>query len=128
MPGASALIVSRPFDPFILLTIACNCVTMAWESPLDPCCTAKAAFIDVNGHTMPPRESGSPVLHSERPLVDELLPTNGTRSERAPIGPSRDSVTRPPQVCEWIFLYIFTIELTVKMVAMTPAGYLRDAW
>lgn len=27
---------SSPFDPFILLTIMCNCATMAWESPLDP--------------------------------------------------------------------------------------------
>ena len=35
------------FDPFILTTIMCNCVTMAWESPLDPPGTMKAAFIDV---------------------------------------------------------------------------------
>lgn len=34
------------FDPFILLTILCNCTTMAWESPLDPPGTPKAAFID----------------------------------------------------------------------------------
>jgi hypothetical protein len=35
------------FDPAILLTIMCNCLTMAWESPLDPCCTPKARFIEV---------------------------------------------------------------------------------
>jgi hypothetical protein len=35
------------FDQLILLTILCNCTTMAWESPLDPCCTWKADFIDV---------------------------------------------------------------------------------
>ena len=41
------IVESKPFDPIILFTILCNCVTMAWESPLDPCCTQKAAFIDV---------------------------------------------------------------------------------
>lgn len=30
------------FDPFILLTIMVNCLTMAWESPLDPEGTPKA--------------------------------------------------------------------------------------
>ena len=55
---------SRPFDPIILTTIICNCITMAWESPLDPCCTRKAAFIDV---------------------------------------------------CEWIYLFIFTFELLIKV-------------
>ena len=44
---AIRLVESRPFDPLILVTIICNCATMAWESPLDPCCTQKAAFIDV---------------------------------------------------------------------------------
>ena len=41
------LVESKPFDPIILITILCNCATMAWESPLDPCCTDKAAFIAV---------------------------------------------------------------------------------
>ena len=41
------LMVEKPiFDGLILLTILCNCVTMAWESPLDPPGTAKASFID----------------------------------------------------------------------------------
>ena len=35
------------FDPVILTTIVLNCATMAWESPLDRCCTRKADFIDV---------------------------------------------------------------------------------
>ena len=35
------------FDPLILLTILANCTTMAWESPLDPEGTSKAAFIAV---------------------------------------------------------------------------------
>ena len=35
----------RWFDPFILLTILANCVTMAWESPLDPPGTLKATII-----------------------------------------------------------------------------------
>ena len=41
------LVESKPFDPLILITILANCGTMAWESPLDPCCTDKAAFIAV---------------------------------------------------------------------------------
>jgi len=41
------LVESRPFDPLILLTIAANCTTMAWASPLDPPGTYKATFLDV---------------------------------------------------------------------------------
>ena len=75
-------IVEQPlFDPIILLTILCNCTTMAWESPLDPPGTPKAAFIDV---------------------------------------------------CEWVYLYIFTFELVSKIIAygflMHEGSYLRDAW
>ena len=70
-----------PFDAFILATIICNCVTMAWESPLDPPGTAKAHFIDM---------------------------------------------------CEIAYLYIFTFELCVKMLAYGILchrdSYLRDAW
>ena len=40
-------IESKFFEPIILTTIMANCVTMAWESPLDPEGTAKAAFINV---------------------------------------------------------------------------------
>jgi len=40
-------IEAKWFDPLILCTILCNCATMAWQSPLDPCCTNKAAFIGV---------------------------------------------------------------------------------
>jgi len=35
------------FDTIILITILCNCVTMAWESPIDPSGTWKSAFIDL---------------------------------------------------------------------------------
>ena len=35
------------FDPLILVTIMCNCITMAWDSPLDPPGTAKADFLAV---------------------------------------------------------------------------------
>ena len=39
-------IVESPiFDPFILLTILCNCITMAWASPLDPPGTRKQLII-----------------------------------------------------------------------------------
>ena len=75
------LVEASFFDPVILLTIMSNCVTMAWESPLDPSGTSKAAFIDV---------------------------------------------------CEWIYLYIFTAELVAKIVArgflLHDHSYLRDAW
>ena len=77
------LVESKPFDPLILITILANCGTMAWESPLDPCCTDKAAFIDV---------------------------------------------------CEWVYLIIFTIEMFSKIIAYgfvwcgNPDAYLTDAW
>lgn len=78
---AIQLVESRPFDPFILIVIICNCITMAWESPLDPCCTPKAAFIDV---------------------------------------------------CEQLYLAIFTLEMLVKIVAygflVNEHAYLKDAW
>jgi hypothetical protein len=65
----------------ILLTILANCCTMAWQSPMDPCCTPKEDFINL---------------------------------------------------CEWIYLYIFTFELMVKILAygflLHPGAYLRDAW
>ena len=44
--AAIRLVESPWFDPLILLTIGLNCSTMAWESPLDPCCTWKAHLID----------------------------------------------------------------------------------
>ena len=73
--------IRRYFDPIVLVTIVCNCITMAWESPLDPPGTTKAAFIDV---------------------------------------------------CEWVYLLIFTFELMTKVVAygfaMHEGAYLRDAW
>ena len=39
------LVEHRAFDPIVLLSILANCATMAWASPLDPCCTDKAAFL-----------------------------------------------------------------------------------
>ena len=70
-----------PFDAFILVTILANCVTMAWNSPLDPPGTPKAHLIDV---------------------------------------------------CEWVYLLIFTFEMLAKICAYGFIGhdgaYLRDAW
>ena len=75
------LVESPLFDPVILITILANCVTMAWQSPLDPPGTWKAEFLDV---------------------------------------------------CEWVFLAIFTFELTIKIVAYSlvthDEAYLRDPW
>ena len=75
-------IVESPiFDPFIMITIMCNCITMAWASPLDPPGTEKAAFL---------------------------------------------------AYMEWVYLYIFTFELVMKILAYGlichPHSYLRDAW
>ena len=44
--AAIHFVEARLFDPVILLTILANCMTMAWESPLDPPGTLKAHFID----------------------------------------------------------------------------------
>ena len=73
---AIRIVESKLFDPIILATIIANCCTMAWESPLDPCCTDKAAFIDV---------------------------------------------------CEWIYLIIFTFEMFTKIVACAHA-LARTPW
>ena len=83
--SAIRLVELRPFDAIILLTIAANCATMAWESPLDemlyPEGTWKADFVDV---------------------------------------------------CEKLYLSIFTVELLTKVLAYGfvwhPEAYLRDAW
>ena len=45
--AAIKIIESSWFDPLILCTILTNCVTMAWQSPLDPPGTDKAALIDI---------------------------------------------------------------------------------
>lgn len=78
-------VIEHPlFDPFILLTIMCNCSTMAWTSPLD---------------------AANPELVWKMELLAKL---------------------------EWVYLYIFTFELTVKMIGYGlvghPYSYLRDAW
>ena len=75
------VVESTIFDPFILLTIMCNCITMAWASPMDPPGTTKQDIL---------------------------------------------------AVLEWVYLYIFTFELTMKIIAYGFIGhkhsYIRDAW
>ena len=78
-------VIEHPvFDPLILVTIMCNCTTMAWTSPLD---------------------EGNPELAWKMALLAKL---------------------------EWVYLYIFTFELVVKMVGygliLHTNSYLRDAW
>ena len=46
------MVESKAFDQLILLTILTNCVTMAWESPLDPDVGPKAMFINVSRYTI----------------------------------------------------------------------------
>ena len=46
------MVESKAFDQLILLTILTNCVTMAWESPLDPNVGPKAMFINVSRYTI----------------------------------------------------------------------------
>ncbi|KOO31481.1 voltage-gated sodium channel [Chrysochromulina tobinii] len=69
---AIKLVEWAPFDAFILVTILANCVTMAWNSPLDPPGTPKAHFIDV---------------------------------------------------CEWVYLLIFTFEMLAKICAYGFVGH-----
>ena len=47
-PRRTAILIveSRIFDPLILITILANCITMAWQSPLDPEGTWKSGFIN----------------------------------------------------------------------------------
>ena len=77
------LVESRPFDPLILITILCNCATMAWESPLDPCCTDKAAFIDVcewvgqRGQKVPMHAAARAAPHRSRGPPACAVPTSG---------------------------------------------------
>ena len=104
---AIRFVESKPFDPFILVTIICNCATMAWESPLDPCCTPKADFIDV------------------RPsLPARLSPFACWPMSSHPAGGRC--------VSEWIYLYIFTVEMFSKILAygflFNREAYLKDAW
>lgn len=42
---AIAIVESRFFEPLILSTIVANCVSLAMNSPIDPCCTSKAFVI-----------------------------------------------------------------------------------
>ena len=44
--GAIRLVEWPPFETCILLTIVCTCITMAWESPLDPEGTTKALLLE----------------------------------------------------------------------------------
>ena len=37
---------SKTFDNLILAVIILNCITMGWESPLDPCCTWKSELLN----------------------------------------------------------------------------------
>lgn len=48
-PRRSAIFIveHRAFDPFVLLSILANCITMAAQSPLDDCCTDKAHLLAV---------------------------------------------------------------------------------
>ena len=85
---AIQFVESKPFDPVILITIICNCATMAWESPLDPCCTPKADFIDVRRLAVSrPRR-----LRGHRPSLHHL-----SRRQRTPQGAAkRPSARRTP--------------------------------
>ena len=44
---AIVMVESKVFDPFILIVIFANCVSMAWASPLDPPNTPKQDVLDV---------------------------------------------------------------------------------
>ena len=73
---AISLIEHGAFEPLIALTIAANCVTMAWESPLEPDDTWKAHFIQVARHAHSSSSPRERAARSLRPLAfTALAPT-----------------------------------------------------
>ena len=143
---AIKIVESAVFEPVILLTIAANAVTMAWESPLDPAaqgarCRPPPAPPPRRPHRRPHRgpyrRRGRPP-HRRRQRCRRC--TAATR--RAPPAAPRHAAAAPARrspcasqaaiiaVCEWVFLFIYTGELSVKIVAMGfanhRAAYLRD--
>jgi hypothetical protein len=127
---AAILFIERPFfDPLILATIACNCFTMAWESPLDrarpplvapPLRTAARRYKARTAATpcAPPRSAPRPTRCSVLALA--RVAAEGTwKSELI-------------DVAEWVYLLIFTMEMVAKITAYgfysNEEAYLKDAW
>lgn len=82
------VVESRLFDPVILLTILANCATMAWESPLDLCCTPKAecvplAALPLQSWPNPPTTS----RHLPPPTTSHHFPPPPTFSHHLPPSP-----------------------------------------
>ena len=129
------MVESKAFDQLILLTILTNCVTMAWESPLDPDVGPKAMFINVSRYTIaalrpadvfPLRAPRAPNFYSLLLLLARTTPL--ALSHYSP--PSSPS---PSQIMEVVYLAIFTFELMSKVLAYGflftgESAYLRDPW
>ena len=92
-------IVESPiFDPLILLTIMCNCTTMAWQSPLDPPGTWKMEFLAVRPHPQntrhpnPPRPGKKSCAHARaraRPAAAAMRPWHTCRNLTTSHSPPR---------------------------------------
>ena len=114
------------FDRMILFTILCNCVTMAAESPVEP----TSEFIDVR-HAIERMRT-----HRRLAIRSPPRPPSRPCSTHGNMLSSHCGVCTPRrawQMCEWVYLWVFTVELVIKMlaygVAFTGEGaYLRDAW
>ena len=129
------MVESKAFDQLILLTILTNCVTMAWESPLDPDVGPKAMFINVSRYTIaalrpadvfPLRAPRAPNFYSLLLLLARTTPL--ALSHLSP--PSSPSLS---QIMEVVYLAIFTFELMSKVLAYGflftgESAYLRDPW
>ena len=129
------MVESKAFDQLILLTILTNCVTMAWESPLDPDVGPKAMFINVSRYTIaalrpadvfPLRAPRAPNFYSLLLLLARTAPL--ALSHLSP--PSSPSLS---QIMEVVYLAIFTFELMSKVLAYGflftgESAYLRDPW
>ena len=130
------MVESKAFDQLILLTILTNCVTMAWESPLDPDVGPKAMFINVSRYTIaalrpadvfPLRAPRAPNFYSLLLLLART-PLALALSHLSP--PSSPSLS---QIMEVVYLAIFTFELMSKVLAYGflftgESAYLRDPW
>ena len=130
------MVESKAFDQLILLTILTNCVTMAWESPLDPDVGPKAMFINVSRYTIaalrpadvfPLRAPRAPNFYSLLLLLART-PLALALSHYSP--PSSPSLS---QIMEVVYLAIFTFELMSKVLAYGflftgESAYLRDPW
>jgi len=134
------MVESKAFDQLILLTILTNCVTMAWESPLDPDVGPKAMFINVSHRsfaTLSPLSGRATFLSlALRAAHSHFFYSRLLLARTTPLALSHYSPPSSPslsQIMEVVYLAIFTFELMSKVLAYGflftgESAYLRDPW